>query len=122
MKRLLVTIAMIASIAVTAPAFAIELEPGATFNGGTCIEADGTPGLSQMDGQCITAADYDILFSYENLSTVETFDPFDGDTTVAERYNIEPGSQASERPRSFMGQELPSFAGDIKVTHGLFIL
>jgi len=88
-----------------------HLEEGATFNGGICWEADGTQGLAVPDGQCITPADYDIMFGYDNLSTVPTQYPFDGDTSVAEAAGIIRDSiPASIKPRSFMGESLPSFA------------
>ena len=123
----LVAIAIVAVLAANvekASAREVVLENGATFfENGTCVEADGTPGLSQMDGACVTAADYDEMFSYENLSTVETFDPFDGDTTVAEKYSIEPESRASERPRSFAGEQLDTFVGVVlRLSNGLYLL
>ncbi len=103
-------------LALAAPVQAIDhtqpvvIEEGATFlDGGVCVEADGTTGLSQADGQCVTPSDYDIMFSYDVLSQTPTFDPFDGDQTVAEQYDIQP-DVASERPRNFMGVEYPSFA------------
>ncbi len=100
MKLLIIMIAVL-SIA------AVPLEDGAVFNGdGTCTEADGT--------QCVTPADYDVMFSYENLSSVLTQYPFDGDTTVAEQYNIEPGI-ASERPRIFQGEPRSSFAQSVRL-------
>lgn len=89
MRRLITAITIMASIALAVPVQAVELEPGATFlDGGRCVEADGTPGMSGVDGQCVTAADYDLLFSREALSKVETLNPFDGDTTVAEQAGI----------------------------------
>ncbi len=107
-------------LALSAPAYAIDhtqpvvIEAGATFlDGGVCVEADGTTGLSQADGQCVTPGDYDIMFSYNVLSQTPTFDPFDGDQTVAEAYDIQP-DVASTRPRSFMGIEYPSFAAVVR--------
>jgi len=98
----------------------VELEAGVTFlDGGACVEADGTTGLSMADGQCITPADYDIMFSYENLD-IPTQDPFDGDQTVAEQYDIAP-DVASTRPRLFMGEVLPTFAKAVQLASGRWV-
>ena len=64
--KALATMIVIAMLLIAAPAMATET--GVTFNDdGTCTEADGTAGLGMMTGDCITPADYDLLFSYENL-------------------------------------------------------
>ena len=77
----------------------IELEDGATFDGGVCWEADGTEGISAFDGQCITPADYDAIFSYENLSTIVGLQAGDEGRTIAEIYDIQPEDDpASDRP------------------------
>ena len=66
-KTIVVAASTVAMLATPAAAS----EPGATFyEDGSCNEADGTRGLSQPDGDCLTIADYDALFSFENLSTV----------------------------------------------------
>ena len=97
MKRLLAAI-ITTTLITAAPASAVELEEGAVFyDNGRCVEADGTEGLSAGDGQCITPADYDELFSYENLAAIEALNPHDGSTTVAEVYNIDPELPASLR-------------------------
>ena len=81
----------------------IELEEGATFDGGICWEADGTEGISHYDGQCVTPADYDAMYSYENLSTVVALasatTSYPDDATIAEIYGITPEDDpASDRP------------------------
>jgi len=100
----------------------VVLEAGVTFlDGGSCVETDGTTGLSMADGQCITPADYNVMFSYENLEATQTLFPLDGDTTVAEQYDIEP-DVASARPRLFMGEVLPTFAEAVFLASGRWIL
>lgn len=83
--------------------FTIVLEEGATFDDGICWEADGTEGISTFDGQCITPADYDVIFSYENLSSIPVGYQWDGTEyegmSVAEVYGIElVDDPASDRP------------------------
>ena len=68
----------------------------AATDDGSCVE-DGEPGLYNGAGECITAAEYDILFGYDNLSTVLTQNPFDGATTVAEVANIHPHSKSASQ-------------------------
>jgi len=111
MRTIITTLLLLLMVA--APAGALELEPGATFDGGICWEADGTEGLSAPDGQCITPADYDEMFSVENLSTVPLH--ADPTVTVADAYGVT--GQASERPRIFMGVEYDSFAGVVTKAH-----
>lgn len=87
MRTLLTAAILVALMATPVIADTVLLEEGVTFyDDGTCIEADGTPGLSSADGSCVTAADYDEMFSYENLSTI----PSQNDSTksVAEVYDI----------------------------------
>ncbi len=126
MRRLFITILVL--LALAAPVQAIDhtqpvvIEAGATFlDNGVCVEADGTTGLSMADGQCVTPADYDIMFGYDVLSQTPTFDPFDGDQTVAEAYDIQP-DVASTRPRDFMGVSIPTFAEAVKLASGRWIL
>ena len=92
MKLVIIAAIMVALLATPA----VALEDGVTFHdGGTCTEADGTQGLSQADGECITPADYDILFGFENLSTVPLL--YDPSVTVAAQYDIGPEAPASTR-------------------------
>lgn len=102
--RIIATLALvIALVPATAIAQAPEMsgvpEPEAGtayFEDGTCVEADGTAGLVGGDGQCITPADYDILFGYDNLAATRL--QTDESQSVAEAYNITPdGPSASER-------------------------
>ena len=81
------------------PALAdIAFEDGATFHdNGSCHEHDGTAGIGTADGQCMTPADYDEIFSIENLNSVETLNPFDGDTSVAEAAGLTDDGPASVR-------------------------
>lgn len=77
----------------------VDLEPGATFDGGICWEADGTEGISAFDGQCVTPADYDAIFSYENLSQTESSRSGDEGKSIAEVYEMVPEDDpASDRP------------------------
>lgn len=82
---------------------------------GVC-EVDGEPGIVNIDGTCVTAAVYDETYSYENLATVP--DPYYlgtdlyGEVSVADTAGLtveNTPEPASERPREFMGEELPSF-------------
>ncbi len=70
--------------------------PGTIYDGGSCIEPDGSTGLVGIDGQCITVDDYDVIFGYENLAATPS-QSVEG-KSVAEVYGIEPdGPPASER-------------------------
>ena len=90
--KLIIIIGLTALLAT--PALADEGE--ITFNGdGTCVEADGTLGLSTFDDLCITAADYDLIFGYENLSTIPSH--VFPTRSVAEVYNIDSDVPASLR-------------------------
>lgn len=72
-----------------------------------CVE-DGQPGMIVVDGSCLTAAEYDVIFSYEALDLIPS-GVIDG-VSVADIYGLDPnGPRASERPRSFMGEQLPTF-------------
>lgn len=115
-------IGILAAIVLTAAAVqAVELEEGATFEGGVCWEADGTEGVAALDGQCVTPADYDELYSYEALAAT----PLHGNTgqTVAEAYGItEDSPKASVRARSFMGSVEPTFVEYVAIVHGRQVL
>ena len=98
-KTIVVAATAVAMLATPAAASAdVDLEPGATFyEDGSCNEADGTPGQSQPDGQCFTIADYDEMFSYQNLDTFPSY--FDPDVSVAVEAGLDPTDEtpASER-------------------------
>lgn len=95
MKTMVTIVVLI--LLVAAPAAATELEPGATFfDDHTCVEADGTPGLGTGDGQCITTADYDALYSYDNLASTPSIFPGQGHRSVAEVYDVK-NDVASDR-------------------------
>ena len=99
----------------------IATEPGATFDGGICWEADGTEGIAAIDGSCVTPADYDAIFSYQALAATPNHGP--SGLTVAEAYSITPDSpKASERPRSFMGTAEPTFVEYVALLHGRPVL
>ena len=89
MKRLAAAVAVTVALTAT-PALATE------------------PCMPTAWGECLTAADYDERFGYDNLSTIEVH-VLPG-MTVAEVYDIDPDIAASERPRDFMGEPLPTFA------------
>lgn len=70
-------------------------------------EEDGAPGILTVDGTCMTAARYDAIFSYEALAATPS--QTDPSVSVAEAYGIKPDVKASERPREFAGESLPTF-------------
>ena len=111
-------VALLAALAIGvggAHADDIVLEPGATFDGGICWEADGTEGVSMLDGSCMTPADYDRLYSYDNLAT--TFDLYTGES-IADLYGITPdAAPASVRPIVFMGVNYGTFATYVTNAH-----
>jgi len=97
------------------------LEAGATFDGAICWEADGTEGITTIDGSCMTPADYDVIFGYENLSLIDSR-ALPG-IDVATLYGITPDSQAaSERPRIFGGVHLETFVVVVRTTHGWLLI
>ncbi len=100
----------------------VPLEEGATFDGGRCWEADGTEGLAMPDGECRTPADFDIMFGYDNLSTVES--QTQPGRSVADVYNIKPEPAASERPLGSGLVEVEERFSEIvyRLHHGLLIL
>lgn len=81
MRRIMSTVVMVGVLLMPAAALAdeIQLEAGATFDGGICWEADGTEGLAAFDGQCVTPADYAEIYSFENLDA----HPSQGDPSVS---------------------------------------
>ena len=93
------SIIMAIAIAVT---FTVTLEPGATFDNGVCWEADGTEGIAMADGQCMTPADYDIIFGYDALAAREVGQEWNGTVfegqTVAQVAGLTPEPAASLRP------------------------
>ena len=96
---------------VTVPAAAVDLEEGVevwNHDNGSCVQG-GEPGAISISGECVTAADYDAKFSHDVLAGVESH-AFPG-RSVADVYGMTAASPAaSERPRSFMGVSLPTFA------------
>ena len=92
-------------------------EAGATFDGGICWESDGTQGIAMLDGSCVTPADYDALYGYANLSTVESQTA--PGVSIADEAGIAPdGPEASIRPRTFAGIPLDPFLDYIARHHG----
>lgn len=77
------------------------------YDDGTCQDETGAWGVWSVTPPCYTTAVYDEVFSVENLSTVPSH--IDPTRPVADVYHLgdEP---ASQRPRVFMGVELPTFA------------
>lgn len=96
-----------------------EYETGATFDGGVCWEADGTEGLSTFDYQCMTPADYDEIFSYENLAATESVRPFDDGRSIADVYElVEDETPASERELGAGLVDVPfTFAETVRSAH-----
>lgn len=108
---------LLAIMTVPAHANDVGLEDGATFDDGICWEADGTQGISTLDGQCVTAADYDELFSYEVLASTATHTS--STASVATTYGIAAQSgNASERDRRFQGSFEPTFVEYVALLHG----
>ena len=98
-KKTITALTATALLMAPAAAQAVDMEPGATFyEDGTCNEADGTPGMSQPDGQCVTIEDYDYLFSYENLDATPSAIPGADQSIAAEAGLVNDGTPASERP------------------------
>ena len=105
-----VVVVILALLVSAAPALAEIPDPAGTiYDGGSCIEPDGSTGRVGIDGTCTTAADYDVLFSYELLAATTSL-VVDG-RSVAEVYGITPetppastrpiGDGLVEEPRSF---------------------
>ena len=126
-ERLFVVLAIVLLIVgATAESWAtVELEEGATFfDDFTCVEADGTLGISTADGQCLTPADYDKIFSFENLSQIEIVTSPDTEIagqSIAEVYGITADDDpASERP---LGEGVTAepftFVDTVRYVHGL---
>ena len=99
MRKTITALTATALLTIPATAQAVDMEPGATFyEDGSCQEADGTPGMSQPDGQCVTIADYDFMFSYESLDATPSAIP-GSDQSIAEEAGItSEDNPASERP------------------------
>ena len=95
MKRTMTALLVTGLLAM--PAAAVAGEEGATFyEDGSCQEADGTPGTSTIDGECVTIADYDYLFSFENLDSIQSLtDPTQ--SIAAEAGLTDADNPASER-------------------------
>ena len=121
MRKTIATLALAVAAVIPATAASADVvyEEGATFDGGVCVEADGTPGVAMPDGQCLTAADYDALFSFENLS--ETPSAIDGDVSIAaEAGLVDDGTAPSDRKNGEGLVEVPtSFKEDLVYLHGL---
>lgn len=119
MRKLIGFVALVAFLLAgiaTAKADEVQLEEGATFDGGICWEADGTEGIATIDGQCMTPADYDEMFSYENLEATPMWR--NPEVSVAEAYGITPDSpKASDRAITFMGENLGTFTEIVFVLH-----
>lgn len=93
MKRTITALLVVGLLAV--PAAATASEEGATFfEDGSCQEADGTPGTSMIDGKCLTIADYDYLYSFENLDTIQSL------TDPTQSIAAEAGITAEDNPAS----------------------
>ena len=74
----------------------VAIEEGATFNGdGSCVEADGTVGVSTLWGECVTPADYDATFSADELAQVES--QASPGRSVADVYGVVADDVPSER-------------------------
>lgn len=87
-----------------------------TVDDGTCTDDNGEPGLYNGAGECITEAEYDKRFGYDNLATIPSY--ADPTRSIAEVHGITPHDDpASHRPRFFAGIELPSFARLIADRH-----
>ena len=95
MKRTITALLVVGLLAV--PAAATASEEGATFyEDGSCQEQDGTPGTSMIDGACFTIADYDYLYSFEYLDSVQSLtDPTQ--SIAAEAGLTDADNPASER-------------------------
>ena len=92
-------------------------EEGATFDGGICWEADGTEGISTAWGDCMTAADYDELYSYENLAV--TPNAYDPSISIADTYELVPDEVPASTRELGAGlvAETFTFVGHIQAAH-----
>ena len=118
--RTLITALAVATIfAVTLEAQATE--PGATFQNGICWEADGTEGFAMPDGECVTPADYDAMFSYEILAETPIGSQWDqtpyAGQSVAEVYDLAPEPVASERILGVGVSEPFTFVEAVRAAH-----
>lgn len=79
--------------------------------GGCVDEVTGEAGIPHPIDGCVTAAEYDAMFSAEALTTWESH-AIEGATVadVAALNGVDLTVPASQRPRMFAGVELPSFA------------
>jgi len=112
-----ITITIIILILTATPVAA--LEDGATYyDNGTCIEADGTPGLTAIDGECVTTDDYNELFGYDNLAA--TPDPLDPSRSIADTAGIvDDGRPAAERRMVFQGVDYGTYTDAVRLAHNI---
>lgn len=122
-KELVATGIIAAAVLNPAAAFAtVELEEGAIFfEDNSCKEADGTPGVSSGDGQCVTIEDYDYLHSYEYLDSVPSI--INPDVSIAEEAGLDPNDDTlpSERILGDGVSEPHSFADMFAPTRGALV-
>ena len=90
MKRLIIAAALIVGMLPTAALATEDISVG-------CLdEVTGEAGLRNATGECITPAEYDALFSFENLSTIPSI--IDPTVSIAEEAGlVDDGVPASER-------------------------
>lgn len=89
--RTVITI-VITILLLAAPAAATE-----DRSTGCLDEVTGEPGLQMVSGECVTPAEYDEIFGFENLSEVPSL--MNPELSVAEVYGLTPDpTPASQRP------------------------
>jgi len=111
-----ILVALTIGLFLAAQTEADALEPGATFDGGICWESDGTAGIAMADGECITPADYDVLFGFDNLDQVESLTS--PGVSIAAEAGIDPsGPQASYRPRVVGSVTYEPFVDYVWIAH-----
>ena len=90
-RRTIAAAIMVTALATPTAALADDISTDCTD------EVTGEPGLQQFDGACITPAEYDALFSPENLNTIPS--PTKPEVSIAEHAGlVADGTPASERP------------------------
>lgn len=86
MKRTIAALAAVATLAIA---------PAAQATGTCADEITGEPGLQNGTGECITPAEYDALFSFENLSTIPSVT--DPSKSIAEEAGLVADDVPSDR-------------------------
>ena len=112
-NRLVAAAATVALLATPAVASADDISAGCTD------EVTGEAGLLRYDGECVTPAEYDAIFSFENLDSIQSLtDPTQ--SIAAEAGIVDDDAPASERPLGDGVTAEPfTFVGTLVYANGL---